>query len=149
MPSSGKGDVQMVVGERGKEIIEEKISESLQQNQDQGESPLTGFMNWRSYKLMVLKYFFNILQCREQNPNNSALVPNLCTIIQQNKNPAVTWIHFPERLSNHLPSVVIHTWSCQSSATPSGFIKLFLPNTYSAVSERVLVNTVCCISLHS
>lgn len=30
MPSSGKGDVQMVVGERGKEIIEEKISESLQ-----------------------------------------------------------------------------------------------------------------------
>lgn len=30
MSSSGMGDVQMVVGERGKEIIEEKISESLQ-----------------------------------------------------------------------------------------------------------------------
>lgn len=30
MPSSGKEDVQVVVGERGMEIIEEKMPESLQ-----------------------------------------------------------------------------------------------------------------------
>ena len=41
----------------------------------------------------------------------------------------------PGRQSSHLPSVVIHTYPCQSSPSPSGFIKLFLPNTYTAVSE--------------
>lgn len=68
-------------------------------------------------------------------PSHSALVARLNNLFSRTK---ALWLPGPTLLgrpAKYLPSVVIHTYFCQSSPPLGGFIKLFLSNTYSTVYE--------------
>lgn len=144
--SSENSRVQMVGGRRGKEeTTEQKGTESLPGEAGQRCKP----HDW-VYGLVVLltgglKISVQHLCGRENKtcrslfstaPKSFSSGPQLVSYLFSRVK--ALWLPGstpPGRQSSHLPSVVIHSYPCQSSPSPSGFIKLFLPNTYSAVSE--------------
>lgn len=140
---SKNGSVQMVVGGRGEgSMTEQEVAESLT-----GEAGQWGRPHDQVHGLVVLTDGLKIsaqhLFSGKQDPQKPLLYclkffssgPSLYILFRRGKAPWLPGSTPSGRQCSHLPSVVIHTYPCQSSSSPSGFIKLFLPNTYSAVSE--------------
>lgn len=87
------------------------------------------------------KYLLNICWVERISPTYYSLLLPVIRLWPQAYIPCLAnTLRLPEptllgRQSSYLPSVVIHTYPCQSSLLLSGIIKLFFPNTYSVVSE--------------
>ena len=84
-------------------------------------NPLTRFMVWWSFTLMVLKYLLNICLVGENKTHmrlfytayQDSLVSRLSTLFSRIKALQSPGPTPPGRQSSHLPSVIIHTYLCQ------------------------------------
>lgn len=120
-------------------------------------NPLTSFMVWWSFTLVVLKYLLNICLVEENKTHMSlfytayqdSLVSRLSTLFSRIKALQSPGPTLPGRQSSHLPSVIMHTYLCQCPHSQAALLNYSCLTPTVLFLNGILVNTVCSISAHT